>query len=114
MRARRYLAAAWLPATRRFAASPVAAGLDLSGWVRAMEREAAAATPADRLAFAAHRAGYGWPVARGLYPLTRRPVVARRARRARGVLAADDRPAASLQQRLQLRPRLAVRHLLLR
>ena len=89
---RRHLARVWLPRTRRFAA---ASGLDLTDWIAAMEREAAAATPPQRLASLAERLCYELPVARGLHPLARGAEARRRAAAARRTLAGPRRrPAA--------------------
>ena len=88
-RLRRHLARVWLPRTRRFAAT---SGLDLAHWVTRLEREAAAATPADRRASLAERVTYELPVSRGLYPLARGVASRRRAAAARRALAAS--PAA--------------------
>ena len=83
-RLRRHFAQVWLPRTRRFAKT---SGLDLTDWIASMEREVAAATPADRLASLAQRAAYELPVARGLYPLARGLDCRRRAGAGRRTLA---------------------------
>ena len=102
---RRHLARVWLPRTRRFAAS---SGLDMGEWITAMEREAAAATPSQRLASLAERLSYELPLARGLHPLARTAETRRRARAARRTLApppAAPAPTAATPRR----PRLTVR-----